>query len=65
MQYLNMSDSSESNSREKERRESEIQLLEYIKQSLCIRELSPTGRSFINRLQIDRRNEIARLENGT
>ena len=43
--------------------EDEILLMEYIKNGLCMRELNSSGRTFINKLQTERRHEIINIEN--
>ena len=55
--------SSSKREREKQKLKDEILLMEYIKNGLCMRELNSSGRTFINRLQTERRHEITIIEN--
>jgi hypothetical protein len=40
------------------RSEAQIEVLEHLKAALCIRELSNSGRAYINRIIIQKRHEL-------
>lgn len=63
MHLQNMSNSKkESDSAKVKKAEDEILLMDFIKASLCMRELNSSGRTFITNLQNERRDEISRLK---